>query len=50
MRAAVGLLDLHSGKGYPIGAAFLAVRLYPALVSNDIGCGMALWQTELPCH
>ncbi|MCF7977143.1 MAG: RNA ligase RtcB family protein [Chromatiaceae bacterium] len=50
MRAAVGLPDLHPGKGYPIGAAFLAERLYPALVGNDIGCGMGLWQTELPCH
>ncbi|NEX23479.1 RNA ligase RtcB family protein [Thiorhodococcus mannitoliphagus] len=47
MRAAVGLPDLHPGKGYPIGAAFLAARIYPALVGNDIGCGMALWQTDL---
>lgn len=50
MRAAVGLPDLHPGKGYPIGAAFLADRLYPALVGNDIGCGMALWQTDQPTH
>ncbi|WP_240905957.1 RNA ligase RtcB family protein [Thiorhodococcus mannitoliphagus] len=48
MRAAVGLPDLHPGKGCPIGAAFLAERIYPALVGNDIGCGMALWQTDLP--
>ncbi|WPL15751.1 RNA-splicing ligase RtcB [Thiorhodovibrio winogradskyi] len=47
MRAAVGLPDLHPGKGYPIGAAFLADRIYPALVGNDIGCGMGLWQTDL---
>ena len=47
MCAAVGLPDLHPGKGYPIGAAFLADRLYPALVGNDIGCGMGLWQTDL---
>jgi release factor H-coupled RctB family protein len=47
MRAAVGLPDLHPGKGYPIGAAFLSERIYPALVGNDIGCGMALWQTDL---
>jgi release factor H-coupled RctB family protein len=47
MRAAVGLPDLHPGKGYPIGAVFLSERIYPALVGNDIGCGMALWQTEL---
>lgn len=47
MRAAVGLPDLHPGKGYPIGAAFLSELIYPALVGNDIGCGMALWQTDL---
>ncbi|EIC20961.1 RNA ligase RtcB family protein [Thiorhodovibrio frisius] len=47
MRAAVGLPDLHPGKGYPIGAAFLSERIYPALVGNDIGCGMGLWQTDL---
>ncbi|MBK1720471.1 RNA ligase RtcB family protein [Thiocystis violacea] len=47
MRAAVGLPDLHPGQGYPIGAAFLSERIYPALVGNDIGCGMALWQTDL---
>lgn len=47
MRTAVGLPDLHPGKGYPIGAAFLSELIYPALVGNDIGCGMALWQTDL---
>lgn len=49
MRLAVGLPDLHPGKGHPIGAAFLAENhLYPHLVGNDIGCGMGLWQTDLP--
>jgi release factor H-coupled RctB family protein len=49
MVAAVGMPDLHPGKSYPIGAAF-ATRdvLYPALVGNDIGCGMGVWQTNLP--
>jgi release factor H-coupled RctB family protein len=48
MRLAVGLPDLHPGKGSPIGAAFAAEGwLYPALVSNDIGCGIGLWHTEL---
>src|SRR5437899_745869 len=48
MRLAVGLPDLHPGKGSPIGAAF-AVQgwIYPALVGNDIGCGVGLWQTSL---
>jgi release factor H-coupled RctB family protein len=51
MRAAVGLPDLHPGRGYPVGAAFFTVgHLYPALVGGDIGCGMALWRTGLRTH
>ncbi|MBF7073559.1 RNA ligase RtcB family protein [Glaciecola sp. MH2013] len=47
MRAVAGMPDLHPGRGYPIGAAFFSTRrIYPALVGNDIGCGMALWQTS----
>jgi release factor H-coupled RctB family protein len=47
MRLAVGLPDLHPGKG-PIGAAFAVEGfLYPTLVGNDIGCGIGLWRTEL---
>ncbi|MFP1845603.1 RNA ligase RtcB family protein [Lonsdalea quercina] len=43
-----GMPDLHPGRGYPIGAAFFSLRrFYPALVGNDIGCGMALWRTGL---
>lgn len=48
MRRVAGMPDLHPGRGYPVGAAFFSVgRFYPALVGNDIGCGMALWQTDL---
>ena len=48
MRLAVGLPDLHPGKGSPIGAAFgVEGYLYPTLVGNDIGCGIGLWRTEL---
>ena len=48
MRLAVGLPDLHPGKGSPIGAAFAVEgRIYPALIGNDIGCGIGLWRTEL---
>ncbi len=48
MRAVAGMPDLHPGRGYPIGAAFLSVgRIYPALVGNDIGCGMSFWKTTL---
>lgn len=42
-----GMPDLHPGRGYPIGAAFYSQDIiYPALVGNDIGCGMSLWQTS----
>jgi release factor H-coupled RctB family protein len=48
MVRAVGLPDLHPGRGYPIGAAFLSEnRIYPALVGNDIGCGMSLYSTTI---
>nr|WP_314265097.1 RNA ligase RtcB family protein [uncultured Moellerella sp.] len=48
MAYVVGMPDLHPGRGYPIGAAFFSVnRFYPALVGNDIGCGMTLFQTEI---
>ena len=49
MLRVAGMPDLHPGRGYPVGAAFFSVgRFYPALIGNDIGCGMALWQTDLP--
>lgn len=48
IKRAVGLPDLHAGRGIPIGAAFWSrSHVYPHLVGNDIGCGMALWQTDL---
>jgi len=51
MKLAVGLPDLHPGRGHPIGAAFLTEHaVYPALVDNDIGCGMALFRTGIPAH
>jgi len=40
--------DLHPGKNGPVGTAMLADRIYPQLVGNDIGCGMALYRTDLP--
>jgi release factor H-coupled RctB family protein len=51
MKLAVGLPDLHPGRGHPIGAAFLTGHaVYPQLVGNDIGCGMALFHTNIPVH
>ena len=47
--AAVGMPDLHPGKGHPVGAAFVSrAVIHPHLVGNDIGCGMALWQSDIP--
>ncbi len=41
MVRAVGMPDLHPGKGSPVGASFLARGVvYPHLIGNDIGCGM----------
>ncbi|MCA9539466.1 MAG: RNA ligase RtcB family protein [Myxococcales bacterium] len=51
MQRVVGQPDLHPGKGHPIGIAALTEGcIYPHLVGNDIGCGMALWSTDLPAH
>jgi release factor H-coupled RctB family protein len=48
MRLAVGFPDLHPGKGGAVGAAFVAEGLiYPYLIGGDIGCGMALFKTDL---
>ncbi len=49
MIRAVGMPDLHPGKGYPIGAVFESQGIfYPHLAGNDVGCGMSLWTTDLP--
>jgi release factor H-coupled RctB family protein len=49
VRLAVGLPDLHPGKGHPVGAAFVVEdRIYPYLIGSDIGCGMGFWQTDIP--
>ncbi len=48
LRLAVGFPDLHPGKGSPVGAAFVTEGLiYPYLSGGDIGCGMALFKTDL---
>lgn len=48
MQRVAGMPDLHPGRGYPVGAAFFSRGIiYPALVGNDIGCGMMLWQTDV---
>src|SRR5215472_1278296 len=48
VRLAVGFPDLHPGKGGPVGAAFVTEGvIYPYLIGGDIGCGMALFKTDL---
>ena len=48
LRLAVGFPDLHPGRGSPVGAAFLTDEvIYPRLIGSDIGCGMALFKTNL---
>ena len=43
-----GFPDLHPGKGTPVGAAFVTEGvIYPHLIGGDIGCGMALFKTDL---
>lgn len=44
---AVGQPDLHIGKT-PVGASFITKDIiYPHLIGNDIGCGMALFSTGI---
>jgi len=40
--------DLHPGKYGPTGIAVLSDRLHPQLIGNDIGCGMSLFELDLP--
>jgi release factor H-coupled RctB family protein len=51
VRHAVGFPDLHPGKGTPVGAAFVTEGvIYPHLIGGDIGCGVALFKTDLVRH
>ncbi len=48
MRLAVGFPELRPGKGSPVGAAFATSGMvYPHMIGGDIGCGMALFKTDL---
>jgi len=47
VEAIVGLPDLHQGK-VPVGTTIkVKDRVYPFLIGNDIGCGMALFNTHI---
>lgn len=46
-----GMPDLHPGKGIAIGAVAVSEgMIYPHLIGNDIGCGMAFFETEAGAH
>jgi hypothetical protein len=48
MQLVAGFPDLHPGKGTPVGAAFVTDGvIYPHLLGGDMGCGMALFKTDL---
>lgn len=40
--------DLHPGRYGPVGITALSDRIHPLLVGNDIGCGMALFEFDMP--
>lgn len=40
--------DLHPGKFGPVGVAVASDKIHPALIGNDIGCGMALFSLSTP--
>ncbi len=43
--------DLHPGRFGPVGIAVdVHDAVYPGLIGNDIGCGVALAATDLPVH
>ena len=48
MISVAGFPDLHPGKYGPVGMTALSTRLYPHLIGNDIGCGMSLFELDLP--
>jgi release factor H-coupled RctB family protein len=48
VRLAVAFPDLHPAKGGAVGAAFVTEGvIYPYAIGGDIGCGMALFRTDL---
>jgi len=48
VKAVAAMPDLHPGKWGPVGCSILADRVHPPLVGSDIGCGMGLFQLDLP--
>jgi len=45
---AIGMPDLHPGKGNPIGAVVITKEVgYPTIVAEDCGCGMSFVKTGI---
>jgi release factor H-coupled RctB family protein len=50
VKAVAAMPDLHPGKYGPVGCAILADHVHPHFVGSDIGCGMGLFQLDIPFH
>jgi len=50
VQAVAAMPDLHPGKYGPVGCAILADRIHPQLVGSDIGCGMGLFELDIPAR
>ena len=50
VQAVAAMPDLHPGKYGPVGCAILADRIRPQLVGSDIGCGMGLFELDIPAR
>jgi len=48
VKAVAAMPDLHPGKYGPVGCAILANNVHPHFVGSDIGCGMGLFQLDIP--
>jgi release factor H-coupled RctB family protein len=48
VKAVAAMPDLHPGKYGPVGSAILANHVHPHFVGSDIGCGMGLFQLDIP--
>jgi release factor H-coupled RctB family protein len=48
VKSVAAMPDLHPGKYGPVGCAMLATEVHPLFVGADIGCGMGLFQLDVP--
>lgn len=49
-RALALMPDAHPGRNGPVGMVLDATRVYPLLIGNDIGCGMAVARLSKPAR